>query len=353
MGLFLLCRYLYNETVTLQSVMTALTTLYAAHKYMCPGLARTVVNYLRENLSERNVLLVLQHICLYCSSARGEPWAAPVTSPPRRRRSSIQRQQQQLTHEPSAPPLYPEEEDRKPLLLEDAITEDDVREFEAGMAVSDSPKKRSGGVNCCAVLLKECLELIDRRASAVLASEDLEDLDIAALKMVVCRETLCASETDVYDALLRWSARECKRQRLALTPANRRAALEGAQFLVRYLTLTPEELTGASGLLTPEEASALTDSVAGVSFVEMPDHLAELQGLMAAKRKGRSQTSTPSVKLSKKLKKKSSKKDKEDSAARHAAAERDRRKVEELKERNKRKFNLVEEFFVCLACIFD
>ena len=37
-----LYRYLYNETVNLQSVMTALTTLYAAHKYMCPGLAKQV-----------------------------------------------------------------------------------------------------------------------------------------------------------------------------------------------------------------------------------------------------------------------------------------------------------------------
>ena len=41
-------RYLYNEEVTLQSVMTALTTLYAAHKYMCPGLAKVVVRYLKE-----------------------------------------------------------------------------------------------------------------------------------------------------------------------------------------------------------------------------------------------------------------------------------------------------------------
>ena len=40
-------RYLYNESVQLQSVMTALTTLYAAHKYMCPGLAKVAVKYLR------------------------------------------------------------------------------------------------------------------------------------------------------------------------------------------------------------------------------------------------------------------------------------------------------------------
>ena len=67
--LFFISRYLYNETVNLQSVMTALTTLYAAHKYMCPGLAKIVVKYLKENLSEKNVLFVLQHICLYCASA--------------------------------------------------------------------------------------------------------------------------------------------------------------------------------------------------------------------------------------------------------------------------------------------
>ena len=36
-------RYLYNENIDLPSVMTALTTLYAAHKYMCPGLAKEVI----------------------------------------------------------------------------------------------------------------------------------------------------------------------------------------------------------------------------------------------------------------------------------------------------------------------
>ncbi len=39
----------------------------------------------------------------------------------------------------------------------------------------------------------------------MLRSEDLDDLDISALKMVVCRETLnVKSETEVYDAIQRW-----------------------------------------------------------------------------------------------------------------------------------------------------
>ena len=48
---FILCRYLYNETVNLQSVMTALTTLYAAHKYMCPGLAKQVMRFYNHEYS--------------------------------------------------------------------------------------------------------------------------------------------------------------------------------------------------------------------------------------------------------------------------------------------------------------
>lgn len=96
---------------------------------------------------------------------------------------------------PSAPPLPTicenEEEEQQPLLdPEDFYSslEDDQREFEAGMVVSTSKSGRK--VNCCDQLLKQCLELIDREASYVLASEDVEDLDISALNMIVCRDTL-------------------------------------------------------------------------------------------------------------------------------------------------------------------
>ena len=62
-------------------------------------------------------------------------------------------------------------------------------------------------VNCCKALMRKCLELIDSEASAVLASEDIEDLDIATLRTIVCRETLCLkSETEArnkqFDTLL-------------------------------------------------------------------------------------------------------------------------------------------------------
>merc|ERR1719264_297607 len=289
----ILLRYLYNESVQLQSVMTALTTLYAAHKYMCPGLAKVAVKYLRANLSEKNVLLVMQHICLYCTGANASNTAANqtdlslwdasaagaadsgpvVTTGPSRATSISHCNSAGCTGgKPSAPPpVSSAEEDAEededdddfidednPLLL-DQITEDEFKDFESGMAVSRYDGRGNHvRVNCCSALMKECLEVIDSEASYVLQCEDLEDLDLSALNLVVCRETLnVKSETEVFNALVRWSGRECKRQRLEMTNGNRRKVLEGCQYLVRYLTMSQEELLRTTTLLTEEEMDAL------------------------------------------------------------------------------------------------
>ena len=142
-------------------------------------------------------------------------------------------------------------------------TEDDLKDFSVGMSVTRSTGNGSGQikVNCCNALLKQCLELIDVQAGGVLSSEDIEDLDISAINMIVCRDTLNISrESEVFHALLRWSTREVKRQRLELTPENRRNVLEGSQYLVRYLVMSQEEFTKGpyrSGLLTKEEEESI------------------------------------------------------------------------------------------------
>ena len=119
---------------------------------------------------------------------------------------------------PSAPP---DDQDEDQLLLDD-----DLQDFTSGMSVTTTNGNRRVKVNCCNALLKQCLELIDVKASAVLGSEDIEDLDISAVKMIVCRDTLAVEkEAEVYAALLRWSTRECKRQRMELTAENRRNVL--------------------------------------------------------------------------------------------------------------------------------
>ena len=74
-----------------------------------PHLSLTqVVSYLKDNLSEKNVLLVLQHICFYCSSSAENPnnledgtfWNVPVTEPPKSSRLRSEKD----SFVPSAPP---------------------------------------------------------------------------------------------------------------------------------------------------------------------------------------------------------------------------------------------------------
>ena len=243
------------------------------------------------------------------------------------------------------------------------ITEDDFKDFEVGMAVSRYDGK--GGrqrVNCCQGLMKDCLELIDAEASTVLESEDIEDIDISALNMVVCRETLdVRNEMEVYNALLRWSGRECKRQKLEMTNANRRKVLEGCQYLVRYLTMSQEEFLRASGLLTLEEQDALLviiaqgDSVSIANEEPLPDHLIGMRTIMRTKRKGRP-TGASKKKFSTRIKGRNKNKD---SAAKVDKIVEQQRKmqlrsaVSQETSNNKEKFNIIEEFFICLACIFD
>ena len=126
---------------------------------------------MKDNLSEKNVLLVLQHICLYCSSATSrssnefllDEAQPPITVVPKRGRSisACLYDDEPNLSAPSAPPLptiSENEEEDHPLLYQDEIMllEDaDEREFEAGMAVSSSKgrkviriSKSVGGMGC-------------------------------------------------------------------------------------------------------------------------------------------------------------------------------------------------------------
>ena len=365
-----------------------------------------VVRYLRENLTEKNVLLVLQHICLYCSSAAisSHDETPPITVGPSKKCRSVSIYNTSSLYEtddpaPSAPPLPTisengeDQQEEKPLLADDLFLDTASHDFEAGMAVSNSGKG-SKKVNCCDALLKQCLELIDREASYVLASEDLEDLDISALNLIVCRDTLRLknNEVEVFNALKRWSTRECKRQRLELTSENRRRVLEGAQYLVRYLIIPKEDYRAGpypSGLLTSEEAEAVLANIDGAE-VDLPDHLLYWQSIWKKPRKGRG-TDKSSVFPAFGKSSKSSKPRAGSIASVNGIGNLDRNNLrrdsvlpvsspepanggsiagigvagsssglrngsEFSKSENrygKEKFNFIEEFFICLACIFD
>ncbi|XP_071746127.1 BTB/POZ domain-containing protein 3 isoform X2 [Lepeophtheirus salmonis] len=360
----ILLRYLYNETVHLQSVMTALTTLYAAHKYMCPGLAEIVIKYLKDNLNENNVLLVLQHICLYCNvlgGGSGLKTPLPITYPPNSASLHTNKKLSDKIISPSAPSLLNDYE----LEEDELLLCDDVDENTSLIQKGD----------CCEELLKYCLELIDDEATSVLASEDIEDLDIQAFKLIISRDSLSVqSELDTFGALQRWSKRECKRQKLELNSDNKRSVSDGAQYLIRWLTLSEEDFLGGpyhSGLLSEEEKDAIANYISSKSkgvLSDFPDHFCHLSSISMSSPRRRglkksikkdskkrllhrqrafaSSSSGFSKKEDKKIKKKSL----------TVIANKDSSTSTQIKERNSRqrdKFNIVEEFFICLACIFD
>lgn len=205
----------------------------------------------------------------------------------------------------------------------------------------------------------------------------------------------------MFNAVKRWSTRECKRQRLELTSDNRRRVLEGAQYLVRYLIISKEDFKAGpytSGLLTSEEAEAVLANLeaAGANNItemaDLPDHLLYWHSIWKKPRRGRDKSFssssngraksitnwnkrgsisslrrgsvTPSFK-DPQLRQDSlavlSGRDKNEAGQQaniggneSSLRERGSRTNRDHHDRhNKEKFNFIEEFFICLACIFD
>lgn len=66
------CSFLNGESVELRSVVTAVETLHAAQKYLCDGLMEICVEYLAEQLSNDNVLQILQRCRIYAPVPLGQ-----------------------------------------------------------------------------------------------------------------------------------------------------------------------------------------------------------------------------------------------------------------------------------------
>jgi len=287
-----LIRFLNGESVELRSVVTAVETLHAAQKYLCDGLMEICVQYLAEQLSTDNVLKILQRCSVY----------APVPS------------QDQLDNDnaPSAPPL-------------------DVIEMPLVSMpdVPDGPVYRQQQQKCWfSLLMNHCLHFIDKNASAVLASEDFEELDADMVELVVSRNDLHVhNETEILTALLRWSVFECHRRQLDVTVDNQRMVLDQFIWHVRYLAMPAKEVLNTpiiSQLLSPKESTALFAYVMGRQDAnQLPDVIRRnLQRISTARKYLTSKTSANEFPV--------------DRAAPSC-----------------RKSCVTEKIFVCLACIFE
>ncbi|XP_073968916.1 BTB/POZ domain-containing protein 3-like [Rhodnius prolixus] len=186
----ILLRYLYKEDVHLQSVSTALSTLYAAQKYLCPGLMRQCIAYLDSCMDVTNVLQIYEHIRVYSGQSKVA----------------------------SAPPI-------------EQIT-----------ATPDRNDNFDTMLILCNSLLHNCLLFIDSNAVDIFNQESFEDLKRDSMYEIIARDTLYAPEIVIYQALERWCNRECKRHHLELCQENKRCVLgDEILFSVRYLVMTDED----------------------------------------------------------------------------------------------------------------
>ncbi|XP_068198543.1 BTB/POZ domain-containing protein 6-B-like [Antennarius striatus] len=105
-------------------------------------------------------------------------------------------------------------------------------------------------------LTRHCWEVIDAQAELALRSDGFCEIDRPTLELILRRESLNVREALIFQAALGWAAAECRRQGLAATPRNQRAALGAALYLVRVPSMTLQEFAdGAaqSDVLTLKE----------------------------------------------------------------------------------------------------
>ncbi|XP_077997550.1 BTB/POZ domain-containing protein 3-like [Glandiceps talaboti] len=107
-------------------------------------------------------------------------------------------------------------------------------------------------------LTQRCWEVIDAQAEEALKSDGFCDIDHTTLESVLCRETLNAKESVIFEAAARWAEVECKRQDLKPTPENKRKVLGRSLYVVRVPAMPIEEFANnvaTSGLLTLKETT--------------------------------------------------------------------------------------------------
>lgn len=100
------------------------------------------------------------------------------------------------------------------------------------------------------------LAFIEENAQEVIKSAGFDNLPRERLKVLLSSDALSANEIDIFRAVLRWSLCECKRQNLLDVPENRRAVLGDILPLIRFPTMTMEEVAtyvSPSGVLSSEQ----------------------------------------------------------------------------------------------------
>ncbi|XP_055348233.1 BTB/POZ domain-containing protein 6-like [Paramacrobiotus metropolitanus] len=105
-------------------------------------------------------------------------------------------------------------------------------------------------------IAEKCLKLMDDYTDEVLRSDQFVGVGQDVLQAILQRNTLTATEHDIYLAVEKWVTEACKRNNRPESADHRRQVLGAALFLIRFLLLTSAQLADGpakSGLLCDAE----------------------------------------------------------------------------------------------------
>jgi len=230
-ALEILLRFLNKRPIHFGSVEVALCSLEAGRKFKVSGFDIHAVSFIQRNLTTDCALNVLEKVIRFSSLCGCKK---EVIRPP-------------VGHHPSAPAA--EEFDRE--YLEDKLTAEQNK-MNAKQEMFDK-------------VIKNSLKIIDENANQILKSEGFEIIPLKLMHFLLKRDSLCVeSELNVLRALDRWARMQCFLQNRPPSPSNKQDVLCGAQYLVRYLTMSPAQIKlgqAQCGLLRDKEVFSILKTV--------------------------------------------------------------------------------------------
>merc|ERR1712226_807989 len=126
------------------------------------------------------------------------------------------------------------------------------------------------------VLMEKGLQIIRTQTREILSETTFDDVDHSTLCVILSQDEINIDEATLFDAMVRWSVKECERRGLEATGEKRRSVLSDALFLIRYLTFPPAEFASGpatSELLTQEESFAILMNISAPGSWDLPDYL--------------------------------------------------------------------------------
>ena len=118
-------------------------------------------------------------------------------------------------------------------------------------------------------LKKKCWDLVESRATEVVATEVFNNINQKTLACILGRECLNIPEVGLFQAVLKWCDVQCSKKQLEVSGANRRAMLQDAIYDIAFLSMSHEDFAKhvhLSGLLSDEEMVSVYGKISGIEL---------------------------------------------------------------------------------------